>query len=59
MIRLMESLKYGYFETERGARIRLSTEKAQAIRAIHVFLLFQIIDHQTGDKPSITSEPLK
>jgi hypothetical protein len=59
MIRLKESIKYDYFETERGARIRLSTENAQAIDAIHAFLLFQIIDHQTGDKPSITSEPLK
>jgi hypothetical protein len=59
MIRLKESIKYNYFETERGARIRLSTGNAQAIDAIHAFLLFQIIDHQTGDNPSITSEPLK
>lgn len=59
MIRLKESIKYDYFETERGARSRLRTENAQAIDAIHAFLLFQIIDHQTGDKPSITSEPLK
>lgn len=59
MIRLKEAIKYDYFETEHGARIRLRTENAQAIDAIHAFLLFQIIDHQTGDKPSITSEPLK
>ena len=56
MIRLKETIKYEYFETERGARIRLSTENPQAVDAIHAFLLFQIIDHQTGDKPSITSE---
>ena len=59
MIRWKETIKYDYFETERGARIRLSTENQQAVDAIHAFLLFQIIDHQTGDKPSITSEPQK
>ena len=59
MIHLKESIKYDYFETERGARIRLSTENPPAVDAIHAFLLFQIIDHQTGDKPSITSEPQK
>ena len=59
MIRLKESIKYDYFETEHGARIRLSTESGQAVDAIHAFLLFQIIDHQTGDKPSITNAPQK
>ena len=59
MIRLKESIKYEYFETERGARIRLITGNSQAIDAIHAFLLFQIIDHQTGDKPSISIEPHK
>jgi hypothetical protein len=59
MIRLKESIKYDYFETEHGGRIRLITENSQAIDAIHAFLLFQIIDHQTGDSPSIRSEPQK
>jgi hypothetical protein len=59
MIWLKETIKYDYFETEHGARIRLSTENPQAVDARHAFLLFQIIDHQTGDKPSITSEPEK
>ena len=59
MIRLKEAIKYEYYETDRGAGIRLSTENSQAIDAIHAFLLFQIIDHQTGDRPSITSEPRK
>lgn len=57
MTRLKDAIKYEYSETERGARIRLTTENPQAIDAIHAFLLFQIIDHQTGDKPSIMSEP--
>jgi hypothetical protein len=59
MTRLKDAIKYEYSETDRGARIRLVTENAQAIDAIHAFLLFQIIDHQTGDSPSITSEPHK
>jgi hypothetical protein len=59
MTRLKEAIKYEYSETERGARIRLITENSQAIDAIHAFLLFQIIEHQTGDKPSIAGGPQK
>jgi hypothetical protein len=59
MTRLKDAIRYEYSETDRGARIRLITENSQAIDAIHAFLLFQIIDHQTGDSPSITSEPHK
>jgi hypothetical protein len=59
MARLKGVIKYEYAETDRGARIRLATENSQAVDAIHAFLLFQIIDHQTGDKPSIQSEPQK
>jgi hypothetical protein len=59
MTRLKDAIEYEYSETERGARIRLVTENSQAIDAIHAFLLFQIIDHRTGDKPSIQREPQK
>jgi hypothetical protein len=57
MTRLKDVIQYDYSETVRGARVRLTTQNSQAIDAIHAFLLFQIIDHQTGDKPSIMSEP--
>ncbi len=56
MIRLKDVVKYEYSETDGGARVRLITANPQAIDAIHAFLLFQIIDHQTGDTPSITGE---
>lgn len=59
MTRLKDAIKYEYSETDRGARIRLVTENSQGIDAIHAFLLFQIIDHQTGDKASIQSGPQK
>ena len=57
MIRLKDSIQYEYSETDRGGRIRLSTDNPQAVDAIHAFLLFQIIDHQTGDSPDIASAP--
>ena len=59
MARLKDDIKYEYAETDRGARVRLITQSSQAIDAIHAFLLFQIIDHHTGDRPSIVSEPQK
>ena len=57
MTRLKDSIKYDYSETESGARIRLSTDNSQAVDAIHAFLLFQIVDHRTGDSPDITPSP--
>ncbi len=56
MTRLKGDIKYEYSETPRGARIRLITANSQAVDAIHAFLLFQIIDHHTGDIPAITVE---
>jgi hypothetical protein len=57
MQRLKAGIKYDYSETPHGARIRLVTANPQAVDAIHAFLLFQIIDHHTGDTPGITAEP--
>lgn len=59
MRRLKNAIKYDYSETPQGARIRLATANSQAVDAIHAFLLFQIIDHHTGDAPAITNEPGK
>jgi TusA-related sulfurtransferase len=38
---------------QRGARIRISTNTPEAVKAIHKFLRFQIKDHQTGDSGEI------
>jgi len=57
MQRLKNAIRYDYSETLRGARIRLITANPQAVDALHAFLLFQIIDHKTGDPPTITAEP--
>ena len=44
-----EAISYKYEQTERGGRVRISTSDADALKAIHDFLRFQIQEHQTGD----------
>jgi hypothetical protein len=53
MTRLKEQIRYEFSETERGARIQLVTAGPETTDAVHAFLLFQIVDHQTGDVPTI------
>ena len=49
MKKLRSAIDYQFIETERGASIKISTTDAQAIKAIHKFLKFQIAEHKTGD----------
>lgn len=49
MKQLKGAIDYQFKETERGASIKISTGNAQAIKAIHEFLKFQIVEHKTGD----------
>jgi len=49
MKQLKAEIKYQFEEMERGGRVRITTNNAEAIKAIHEFLRFQIEDHQTGD----------
>lgn len=56
MKRLKTEIKYQFEELERGGRVRVSTKNAEAIRAIHEFLRFQIQDHQTGDSLGVSRE---
>ena len=49
MQRLKAEIKYEFEETDRGARVRITTKSAEAVSAVHEFLRFQIRDHQTGD----------
>jgi hypothetical protein len=53
MTRLKDQIRYELSETERGARIQLVTAGPETTDAVHAFLLFQIVDHQTGDAPTI------
>ena len=49
MQKLKSNIEYKFEETEQGARIVISTNSPEALRAIHDFLRFQIKEHKTGD----------
>lgn len=57
MKRLRTAIEYKVESSEKGARIRITTKDAEALRAVHEFLRFQITDHQTGDTTEITKAP--
>lgn len=50
---LGDSITYRYEELENGARVRISTNDARGIDAVHAFLRFQIADHRTGDPATL------
>ena len=56
MARLKSEITYKYESTDRGGRVRITTENAEALSAIHDFLRFQIQDHQTGDPLEVQSK---
>lgn len=43
------TIAYTYQETKRGGQVRIKTTDADALKAVHEFLVFQIRDHRTGD----------
>lgn len=51
--KLKTEISYQYEELERGGRVRITTDKKEALAAVHEFLRFQIADHQTGDSTEI------
>jgi hypothetical protein len=57
MKQLRDTIQYKMENTERGARIRITTKNPEAVQAVHKFLRFQITDHQTGDSVEITKAP--
>lgn len=48
-------VSYVFAKTSRGGVIRITTESAPALLAIHQFLRFQISDHQTGDSLELSA----
>ena len=56
MVRLKEQIRYEFSETDRGARVRLVTASSETTDVVHAFLLFQIVDHRTGDAPTVSPE---
>ena len=53
MIRLKSDIRYTLSEITHGAKIRIETSTPETTDAVHAFLLFQIVDHKTGDSPAI------
>ena len=53
MARLRSSIRYTISDIPQGAKIRIATSTPETTDAVHAFLLFQIVDHKTGDAPTI------
>ncbi|MGB7726419.1 MAG: hypothetical protein WBL50_00205 [Candidatus Acidiferrum sp.] len=53
MTRLKSDIRYTITDTQKGAKIRILTSSPETTDAVHAFLLFQIVDHHTGDAPNI------
>jgi hypothetical protein len=53
MTRMKSDIRYTITDTESGAKIRILTDRPETTDAVHAFLLFQIVDHHTGDAPNI------
>jgi hypothetical protein len=55
MVRLKSDIRYTIVEIPQGAKIRIEASTPETTDAVHAFLLFQIVDHKTGDAPTIGS----
>lgn len=50
---LKSEISYQYEDLPQGGEVLIQTKNAPALRAIHRFLRFQIMEHQTGDSGKI------
>ena len=48
-------ISYSFEDLPTGGRVRIKTANSDALKAIHDFLHFQIVDHHTGDTTDIGS----
>jgi hypothetical protein len=48
-------IAYTFEELPSGGRMRIKTTNPEALKAVHDFLRFQIVDHHTGDTTDITT----
>jgi hypothetical protein len=49
------SIMYVFESMPSGGRVRITTTDAEALKALHQFLTFQIDEHRTGDLHSVSS----
>jgi hypothetical protein len=48
-----KAISYVFEPTASGGRVRITTRDAEAVKAVHEFLRFQIEDHRTGDAMTV------
>jgi hypothetical protein len=53
MKRRAGSIRYGYEDVPGGGRVVISTDDLDALDAVHDFLRFQIVEHETGDPSAV------
>jgi hypothetical protein len=53
MAELRSAIDYIYEDTGRGGRVRIRSSNADATRAVHQFLRYQIREHHTGDLETV------
>ena len=51
--RLKNEVTYRFEKTEKGGKVLIATKNAEALKALHEFLRFQISEHQTGDPAEV------
>ena len=49
MKKLKDRISYKYESLENGGQVAIGSRDAEAVKAIHEFLKFQITEHKTGD----------
>ena len=54
MRKLKSQIEYRFEKIDQGGRVRITSGNPQAIKAVHDFLKFQILDHRTGDPLKVT-----
>jgi hypothetical protein len=54
MQRLQKDFSYKYVETDRGAKVVIRAANAEALKAVHDFLRYQIREHRTGDSLEVS-----
>jgi hypothetical protein len=57
MTKLKGQIKYSYEAMENGGQVVISSANAEAVKAVHEFLKFQITEHKTGDALFPQSRP--
>jgi hypothetical protein len=48
-----KAISYVFEPTASGGQVRITTRDAEAVKAVHEFLRFQIEDHRTGDAMTV------